>query len=61
MESITKLPVRFGISLLQNPRAMQRFYQLSPGQRQAVLSRAKGIASADDMKAFVAGLNDPEF
>lgn len=60
MDSIRKLPGGFAVALLQNPRAMQRFYQLTPGQRQTLAEQSQAIQSRAEMKAFVARLADPE-
>lgn len=60
MDSISELPTGFGMALLQNPRAMQRFYQMPRGQRQAVVAQTHAITSKGEMKAFVAHLAAPE-
>ncbi len=59
MDKISDLPMGFGMALLQNPRAMQRFYQMSRTQRQALVARTHSIQSKPEMKAFVDQLANP--
>lgn len=51
-----KLPVGFAMALAQNTPALERFGQMSQQQRQAVVSRAKGVRSESEIHRLVAGI-----
>ena len=58
MNPLQNLPNGFGMALLENEQAAQRFYSLSPQEQQAILQRTHLISSKMEMQAFVDRLTD---
>lgn len=56
MNPMRDLPMGFGMALLQDPQALQRFQSMSHGQQQEVLQHTHSIQSKPEMQAFVASL-----
>lgn len=52
----TELPLGFGMALAQNTRAMTAFAALSETQKQAILQKAHGVQSKQEMHARVNSL-----
>ena len=50
------VPVGFGFYLNQNTAAMNRYAQLSEGEKQAILDRAQCATNKEEMYAIVASL-----
>ena len=50
------VPVGFGFYLNQNTAAMNRYAQLSEGEKQAILDRAQFATNKEEMYAIVASL-----
>lgn len=53
---MSELPVGFVMTLAMNERAMKRFAQMPEEERRAVIARAHGARSRDDMQRIVEGL-----
>ncbi len=60
VEPMRDLPMGFGMALLQNGRAAENFSEMTPEQRQQVISHTHGIHSKAEMKAFVAKLGESQ-
>lgn len=51
-----KVPIGFGLALAANTAAMNRYAQLTEGQKQDVLNRAHNVRSEKEMYSLVASL-----
>ncbi len=58
VEPMRDLPMGFGMALLQNERATERFNSMTEPQRQAVIRHTHEIHSKAEMKAFVSKLGE---
>lgn len=47
------IPLGLGMALAQNGDALKRFAQLPPGERQAIIDRAHGVHSKEEMSLLV--------
>ena len=50
---LQQLPVGFSMALAQQPGALERFGQLSEPEQQAIINRAHGANSEQEMQALV--------
>jgi len=48
-----EIPLGFGMALAQNEAAMEQFARLPEEEKQALLSGARGVGSAREMKEYV--------
>ena len=51
-----KVPIGFGMALAQNTAAMNRYAQLSQGQKEEILNKAHNVRSEKEMYSLVASL-----
>ncbi|MCH5298050.1 MAG: hypothetical protein J1E85_10345 [Ruminococcus sp.] len=57
MNDIMKdLPLGFGMALAQQPKAMQKFANMSDSQKSEILSQTHNIKSKQEMRSFVSQL-----
>lgn len=57
LNPIADLPMGFGMALVQDVPAMERFASLSPDEQRAIVDQTHGIHSKSEMQAFVRGLS----
>lgn len=50
------LPLGFGMALAQQPKAMQKFVNMSDSEKSKILSEIHNIKSKDEMRSFVSML-----
>lgn len=48
-----EIPLGFGMSLAQNPEAMQKFALLNEAEKQKILEKTHSITSKEEMRQFV--------
>lgn len=60
MELYNNVPIGFGMALSGNTAAMNYYAHLPEAQKQAILSRARGIRSEMEMYTLVADLANGE-
>ncbi len=48
-----ELPLGFGFAMAQRPEAMERFAALPEAEREALVNRARGARSKQEMRACV--------
>ena len=48
-----QIPLGFGMSLAQNPEAMQKFALLSETEKQRILEKTHSITLKEEMRQFV--------
>ena len=53
-----ELPLGLGLAMAQRPEAMERFAALPEAERQAVVERARGARSKQEMRSCVDSLFD---
>jgi len=51
-----ELPLGFGFAMAQRPEAMERFAALPEAEREALVNRARGARSKQEMRACVDAL-----
>lgn len=51
-----ELPMGFGIALLKNQSAVNRFSTLSPQERRRIIDGAHNVRSKREMEAYVANI-----
>lgn len=51
---LQQLPLGFSMALAQKPGALERFGELSEPEQQAIINRAHGANSEQEMQALVA-------
>ena len=51
-----KVPIGFGMALAQNTAAMNRYAQLSEGEKEKILNKAHNVRSEKEMYSLVASL-----
>ena len=52
----TKVPIGFGMALAMDHAAMEAYAAMTEAQKQAVLSKARGARSEQEMHRIVAGI-----
>ena len=51
-----QLPMGFGLALLQNKKALERFYSMTKAQQNEIIAQAGLVQSKQDMLSFVDGI-----
>ncbi len=51
-----ELPLGFAMALAQNPKAMQKFSNLSEAQKKQIINGTHNMHSKDEMQQYVNGL-----
>lgn len=57
MDPMKDLPMGFGMALMQNEAAFQKFSEMPETQQKKVLEQTHSIKSKEEMKSFVNGLS----
>ena len=57
MDPLKELPLGFGMALVQNTAALERFGAMSPEQQQQIVAKTHNINSKSEMKAFVSSID----
>lgn len=58
MNPLSDLPLGFGMALAQYPEAMKRFSNMSDTEKSEIISHVHNIESKEEMRSFVAKLNN---
>ena len=53
---LSELPMGFGMALVQQPEAMQRFATMPQAQKEEVLARVRSVQSKKEMQALVSSI-----
>ncbi len=51
-----EIPIGFGMTLAQNPKAMEKFAKMSEKEQENILSQIHNINSKEEMQKFVSHL-----
>lgn len=53
---LSELPMGFGMALVQQPDAMQRFATMSQAQKEEILAKVKTVQSKKEMQSLVSSI-----